>query len=113
MAAGLTEKDGEKFYNTAILIDPDGKILMKYRKIHTLDLVQDLYSTGSSLSVVDTPLGKIGMNICADNFMNSLTLAHSMANTGAEIILSPSSWTIEPPEYKYRSAVRRNLAETL
>ena len=28
-----------------------------------------------SLSVVDTPLGKIGMNICADNFMNSLTLA--------------------------------------
>ncbi len=95
IVAGITEKDGHKLYNTAILIDQNGEILLKYRKIHILDWVLDIYSVGTTLSVVETPLGTIGVNICADNFMNSLTLAHSMARMGADIILSPVAWTTE------------------
>jgi len=73
----------------------DGKILSKYRKINILTIAQDIYSPGNSLSVVRTSLGAIGINICADNFPDSLVLGHSLARMGAQILLSPSAWAVE------------------
>ena len=68
VAAGLTERAGDKIYNAAILISPAGEILLKHRKINIMDIAQDLYATGDGLGVVQTSLGTIGLNICADNF---------------------------------------------
>jgi predicted amidohydrolase len=45
--------------------------------------------------VFDTPFGKIGLNICADNYLDSLDIGHSLARMGAQIILAPSSWTVD------------------
>lgn len=91
---GLTERDGDKMYNTAVMIDDAGEVIAKHRKINVLGIAQDLYSTGDRLTVTETPLGTIGMNICADNFPNSLVLAHSLARMGAQLILSPSAWAV-------------------
>ncbi len=96
VAAGLTERAGDRIYNAAILVSPEGEILLKHRKINIMDIAQDLYATGNSLAVTDTPLGTIGLNICADNFPNSLALGHSLARMGAQILLSPSAWAMEP-----------------
>ena len=38
------------------------------------------------------------MNICADNFSDSLVLGHSLARMGAQILLSPSAWAV-PAEH--------------
>jgi len=94
--AGLTEKAQNRIYNTAVLLSPNGDILMKYRKINVLTVAQDIYSTGNCVSVVETELGKIGVNICADNWPNCLSLGDSLARMGAEILLSPSVWAVEP-----------------
>jgi len=96
VTAGLTERAGERIYNAALLISPDGAILTKHRKINVLTVAQEIYSTGGSLSVVETPLGTIGVNICADNFPESLALGHSLARMGARILLSPSAWAVKP-----------------
>lgn len=96
VVAGLTEKAGDKVYNTAVLISPDGDILLKHRKINILTVAQDIYSTGDRLAVVQTELGKIGVNICADNFPDSLVLGHSLARMGTEILLSPCAWAVVP-----------------
>lgn len=95
VVAGLTERFKDKIYNSAILVSPEGKILLKHRKINELDIAHGLYSIGDSLSVADTPLGIIGVNICADNFGSSLVLGHSLARMGAQIILSPSAWAVK------------------
>lgn len=95
IVAGLVERAGEFLYNSAILISPEGQILLKHRKINELTIGLDLYSIGDSLSVVQTPLGKIGINICADNFPSSLALGHSLARMGAQIILSPCAWAVD------------------
>jgi predicted amidohydrolase len=97
LCLGLTELDLEhnKRFNTAILIDNQGNILNKYRKINLLEVEFPYYSPGSSLSVVDTSLGRIGINICADNYKDSLHLAKSLVHMNAQIILSPSSWTVD------------------
>jgi N-carbamoylputrescine amidase len=96
IAAGLTEKSGDELYNAAILISPEGIILNKHRKINELDIAHHLYSTGDSLSVVRTPIGVIGINICADNAPESLALAHAQARMGAQLLLSPSAWAVRP-----------------
>lgn len=95
VVAGLTERDGDRLYNAALLISPAGEILHKHRKINELDIAHDLYSTGHSLGVVETPLGTLGVNICADNFPNSLALAHSLARMGCQLLLSPSAWAVD------------------
>ena len=94
VVAGLTERAGDRIYNAAVLISPDGEILLVHRKINVLDIAQDIYSIGDALSVVRTPLGTIGVDICADNFPSSLTLGHSLARMGARIILSPCAWAM-------------------
>jgi len=93
-AAGLTERDGDLIYNTAILVSPDGHILLKHRKINILTIAQDVYATGDRLGVARTDHGVVGVNICADNFPSSLALGHSQARMGARLILSPSAWVM-------------------
>lgn len=94
VVAGLTERIGKRIFNTGVLISPEGEILLKHHKINILDIAQNLYSTGQSLSVVETPLGTIGLNICADNFSSSHVIGHCLARMGARIILSPCAWAV-------------------
>ncbi len=95
LCLGLTEKSGDKNYNTAILIDPKGNIVLKYAKVNLLEVEFPYYEVGQKLEVVDTPFGKIGLNICADNYIDSIYNGHMLARMGAQIILSPSSWTVD------------------
>jgi len=95
ICAGLTEQDGGQIYNTAILIDDCGEILLKYRKINILDVAFPFYGIGDLLRVVDTKFGRVGINICSDNYSDCPELGHSLARMGAQLILSPSSWTVD------------------
>jgi predicted amidohydrolase len=95
VCAGLTEKAGDRVYNSAVLIDGEGTIRLTYRKINCLLVEQPFYAIGQSLSVVETPFGVVGLNICADNYHDSLHIGHALARMGAQIILSPSSWTVD------------------
>lgn len=95
ICVGLTEKDGHRNYNAAIVINATGTIIHKHRKINLLTVEFPYYEVGQSLGVIDTIFGKIGINICADNYSDSLHIGHTLARMGAQIILSPSSWTVD------------------
>lgn len=95
-AAGLTELDGDLVRNAAVLIDREGVIRAKHHKINELAFAQALYTPGESLRVVDTEFGRVGLNICADNYIDSLHLAASQIAMGARLIVSPSSWAVPP-----------------
>jgi predicted amidohydrolase len=77
-----------------VLLDPAGRTLLHYRKINELDIGLELYSVGDRLGVVETELGVIGLNICADNFDDSLAIGHTLARMGAQVIVSPSAWAV-------------------
>lgn len=95
ICVGLTEKAATKHYNTAILINSNGEIFGKHHKINLLEVEFPFYEIGQKLEVFDTPFGKIGLNICADNYHDALHIGHTLARMGAQIILSPSSWTVD------------------
>lgn len=94
VCSGLTEKDGETVYNSAVLINPDGEIILLHRKINELDIGHPYYALGRSLKVVQTDLGAIGVMICADASTGDHVIPRALAYMGADVILSPSSWAV-------------------
>lgn len=89
IVAGLPERDGDKFYNSAVLTGPEGFIGC-YRKTH-LFFEENLYFTpgDTGFRVWDTPIGKIGIMICFDWFFPES--ARTLALKGAEVIAHPSN----------------------
>ena len=73
----------------------DGKIILRYRKINELTVGHQFYSIGRTLSVAETPFGLIGVNICSDNYHDAMEIGHVLARMGAQLILSPSAWTVD------------------
>jgi predicted amidohydrolase len=95
VVAGLVERAGERLFNSAVLIDPRGQILLVHRKINELDIAHDLYAIGDRLAVAETELGTLAISICADNFPDSLAIGHVLARMRAQLLLSPSAWAVE------------------
>lgn len=89
IVAGIAEKDGDKFYNSAVLTGPEGLIGF-YRKTH-LYYEEKLYFTpgDTGFRVWDTKICRIGIMICFDWFfpesMRSLSLL------GAEVVAHPAN----------------------
>ena len=95
---GLDEKDGDKLYGAAILIDDTGKILLKHRKNNVLaELMTPPYSEGSGVEAVDTPLGRIGVMICADSFL--MNLLKDMRLLKPDYVLIPYGWAAEETKW--------------
>lgn len=86
---GFCEADGATRYNTAVTLSGDG-VLGTYRKVHQ-PLGENLcYSAGSEYHAFDTPIGRMGMQICYDKAFPEA--ARLLALDGAEIVTSLSAW---------------------
>ncbi len=88
---GLLELDGDRCFNTAVLVGPQG-LVGKYRKVHLpfLGIDRFLYHGDQPFRVYETPIGNIGIHICYDcNFPES---ARVMALLGADILALPTNW---------------------
>ncbi len=84
---GFTERVREGCHNAALLIGDDGADIGVYRKTHLLDH-DKAYLPGDSLPVFDTPLGRIGIMICADRRWPET--ARTLKIRGAELIMNPT-----------------------
>ena len=94
VCSGLVERAGDKLFNAAVLLDPEGRVLIHHRKIHELDLAHDLYARGDRLSVAETSLGRVGVMICADGFAPGQSISRTLGMMGARVILSPCAWAV-------------------
>src|SRR5687767_9831811 len=67
IVAGILEKNGDTIFNTAVLIDRDGNLAGKYRKVSLpREEIDGGITPGNSFPVFDTDFGKIGLMICWD-----------------------------------------------
>jgi len=87
---GLLERDGDLLRNTAVLIGPDG-LVSSYRKSHIACIGADCFTTpgDDDYAVVDTPLGRIGMQVCYDWRFPEITRV--LALQGADIVVHPTN----------------------
>jgi predicted amidohydrolase len=86
LCAGLSEKERDIVYNTAVLVGPDGYI-GKQRKLHLSRDEGFFYKGGRELPVFDAGPGKVGVVICYDNQFPEV--ARVLALRGAEVLLMP------------------------
>ena len=94
VCAGLVEREGERIFNSAVLIGPTGEILLLHRKLNELEIGHPFYAQGDRLGVAHTALGTIGVMICADAFAHGQVVSRTLGLMGADIILSPSAWAV-------------------
>ena len=104
IAIGFCElaEDGETRYNTAAVLDGN-RIYGTYRKVHQPLGEGMSYSAGSGYGVFDTPVGRVGLQICYDKAFPEA--ARMMALDGAQIIASLSAWPAA------RTATAENLQD--
>jgi predicted amidohydrolase len=94
VCSGLVERAGPRVFNAAVLIDPDGAVLLLHRKLNELEIGHPYYDQGDRLGVAHTPLATFGVMICADGFAAGQVLGRALGYMGAEVILSPSAWAV-------------------
>ena len=92
VVGGWPEKNGDRIYNAAYVIGPDGAVVGSYRKIHLFSpMKEDVFlSPGDSPVVVETEIGRIGVILCYD--LRFPELSRRLALQGAELIVVPSQW---------------------
>lgn len=88
---GLLERAGEKFYNSAALVGPEGVVAV-HRKSHLPYIGVDRFVTlgDNPIRAVQTKLGKIGMLICFEFSLPEPMRALKLS--GAQLVALPTNW---------------------
>jgi predicted amidohydrolase len=90
VVCGLLERDGDMLRNAAVFVAPDG-LIGTYRKTHLPFLGVDRFVVpGDALPVFDTPLGRVGIEICYDLRFPEVT--RTLALRGADVIAHPTNF---------------------
>ena len=103
-AAGL-------YHNTAVVLEADGRLVGKYRKMHIPDdpgFHEKFYFTPGDLGFmpIDTSVGRLGVLICWDQWYPEA--ARMMALAGAELLLYPTAIGWDPDDAQDEKDRQRN-----
>ena len=102
IVASLFERRAPGLYhNTAVVLDCDGSIAGKYRKMHIPDdpgYYEKFYFTPGDLGFepIDTSVGRLGVLVCWDQWFPEA--ARAMALSGADLLLYPTAIGWNPPD---------------
>ena len=108
----------ERFFNTSVLIDPEGEIIARYSKLHTFDVTLPDGSVqresarirpGEGITTVETPLGTLGMSICYDIRFGEMY--RLMALRGAQVIFTPANFTMPTGKDHWETILRTRAIE--
>lgn len=117
VVASLFEKRSAGLYhNTSVVIDANGKLLGRYRKMHIPDdplYYEKFYFTpgDTGFRAWQTKYGKIGVLICWDQWYPEA--ARLTALQGAEILFYPTAIGWHPKEKKKFGALQHGAWETI
>lgn len=89
LPGSMFESEGDKIYNTACVIDPNGEIVGRYRKMFPFRPYEEGVEAGTEFFVFDVPeAGRFGVSICYDLWFPETS--RTLAALGAEVILHPT-----------------------
>jgi deaminated glutathione amidase len=104
--------------NRSFLIDPAGRIVARYDKIHMFDIdlpggesyrESNAYRPGDRTVVVEIPWGRLGMSVCYD--VRFPHLYRALAQSGADFLTVPSVFTVPTGNAHWRVLLRARAIE--
>ena len=90
-----------QIYNCCVVFGPEGSLLTKHRKMHLFDIdipgkmtfkESDTLTAGDTVTLFDTPYGRIGVGICYD--IRFPQLANIYRDAGAQLIVYPGNFNL-------------------
>ncbi|WP_367300055.1 deaminated glutathione amidase [Hafnia alvei] len=116
----ISRENSKQITASSLLFDDQGELKARYDKLHMFDVdikdthghyrESDTYQHGEHLTVVDTPVGKLGMTICYD--LRFPGLFQALRDKGAEIISVPAAFTRVTGESHWEILLRARAIET-
>jgi len=105
VVVGLLEREGERVFNSAIVVGPGG-LLGVHRKAHLPCLGIDWRTTpgDTPIRVFDTPHGRVGINICFD--VSFPEAARVLKLRGAQLLAIPTNWPVGSDIWAHTPNVR-------
>jgi predicted amidohydrolase len=119
IGSALVLREGAGVANRSFLIDPTGRQVVTYDKMHMFDVdlpsgermrESEAFVAGDAAVVADTPLGKIGLTICYD--IRFPYLYRALAKAGAQILTVPAAFTRSTGEAHWEILLRARAIET-
>ena len=110
--------NGEKKYNTTVLLNPEGEEVARYRKLHAFDITladgtetreSDRMQIGNDIVMVDTELGKFGLSICYD--IRFPELYRYMAQNGCQVLFTPANFQMQTGKDHWEIILRTRAVE--
>jgi predicted amidohydrolase len=115
----ISRESPDLITTSSLLFDDQGELKARYDKIHMFDVdindthgryrESDTYQPGEQLTVVDTPVGRLGMTVCYD--LRFPGLFQALRAQGAEIISVPSAFTKMTGEAHWEILLRARAIE--
>ena len=93
LAGSLVERAGDRLFNTSLLLNTEGGLVARYRKIHLFGYQSEeprLLTPGEEVVVAATPWGRAGLSICYD--LRFPELYRRMVEQGAELFWVTAAW---------------------
>ncbi|HEY1554261.1 MAG TPA: carbon-nitrogen hydrolase family protein [Kofleriaceae bacterium] len=111
--------DPKRTYNTAVVVDPGGELVARYRKIHLFDVdipggamlrESDATAPGEDLVVVDIAGAPVGLSICYDVRFPEL-YRRLVTDMGAQVLLVPAAFTAHTGAAHWHLLLRARAVE--
>ncbi len=84
------EKAGSLYFNTLVMVSPEGKTIGTYRKIHPFQSERDVFAGGNTATLFEIKGVNVGVEICYD--VRFPEVSRRLALEGAEVILMPAAF---------------------
>ena len=107
------------FCNTSIFLNPQGKIMARYRKMHLFDVSlpdgswhreSDLITPGDEIVQIATPVAIFGFSICYD--LRFPELYRRLAQQKVQVVFIPAAFTLETGKDHWEALVRARAIES-
>ncbi len=90
VVVGCARREGERVFNSAVIIDVDGCVAGVADKHFLWHFDRQWFTPGERLQPVKTAIGTIGALVCADGRIP--TIARALVDRGAELLVMPTAW---------------------
>ncbi len=119
IGSALVLREGGGIANRSMLVDPDGRVVVSYDKMHMFDVdlpsgervrESEAFTAGDAAVVADLPWGRVGLSICYD--IRFPYLYRALAQAGAQILTVPAAFTRSTGEAHWEILLRARAIET-
>jgi predicted amidohydrolase len=109
LVAGIAERDGDAFYNAAVVLTPEGWA-GTYRKLHLWDQENRYFLPGDrGVPVFDTSVGRLAALVCYDAWFPECFRLAALAD--ADVVCIPTNWVPIPGQAEGQPAMATLLCQ--